>query len=94
MNQYYVYVVTNKSGTLYVGVTNNLERRIFEHKNKLIEGFTKKYAIDQLLYYEIAGDVVRAIEREKQIKGWTRRKKIELIESCNPGWKDLSKGWF
>jgi putative endonuclease len=89
-----VYILTNKSGTLYVGVTNNLERRIFEHKNKLIEGFTKKYNIDQLLYYEITDDVVRAIEREKHIKGWTRRKKIDLIELCNPGWKDLSMGWL
>ncbi|MDI6717270.1 MAG: GIY-YIG nuclease family protein [Actinomycetota bacterium] len=94
MNQYYVYIITNKSGTLYVGVTNNLERRIFEHKNKLIEGFTKKYNIDQLIYYEVTDDVVSAIEREKQIKGWTRSKKIELIELFNPGWKDLSRAWF
>ena len=94
MEQYYVYVMTNKSRTLYTGITNNLERRVYEHKNKLIEGFTKKYNITKLVYYEISNDVEAAITREKQIKGWLRRKKIALIESVNPQWKDLSKGWF
>jgi len=94
MEQYYVYVMTNKSRTLYTGITNNLERRVYEHKNKLIEGFTKKYNITKLVYYEISNDVEAAIAREKQIKGWLRRKKIALIESVNPQWKDLSKGWF
>ena len=94
MEQYYVYIITNKSRTLYTGITNNLERRVYEHKNKLIEGFTKKYNITKLVYYEISNDVEAAIAREKQIKGWLRRKKIALIESVNPQWKDLSKGWF
>ena len=94
MEQYYVYIMTNKSRTLYTGVTNNLERRVYEHKNKLIEGFTKKYNITKLVYYEISNDVEAAIAREKQIKGWLRRKKIVLIESANPQWKDLSEGWF
>ena len=70
MEQYYVYVMTNKSRTLYTGITNNLERRVYEHKNKLIEGFTKKYNITKLVYYEISNDVEAAITREKQIKGW------------------------
>jgi putative endonuclease len=87
-------MMTNKSGTLYVGVTNNLERRISEHKNSLIEGFTKKYKINQLLYYEETNDILAAIEREKQLKGWRRDKKIALIESSNPEWKDLSEDWF
>jgi len=94
MHQYYVYIITNKSGTLYTGVTSNLKRRIFEHKNKLIEGFTKKYCIDQLIYYEMTSDVRSAIEREKQIKRWSRGKKVNLIESLNPNWRDLSEGWF
>ncbi|MFA4906513.1 MAG: GIY-YIG nuclease family protein [Candidatus Margulisiibacteriota bacterium] len=87
-------MMTNKSGTLYVGVTNNLERRIFEHKNALIEGFTKKYKINKLLYYEETNDVLAAINREKQFKGWRRDKKIALIESVNPEWRDLSEEWF
>ncbi|MHB8069159.1 MAG: GIY-YIG nuclease family protein [Desulfobaccales bacterium] len=94
MRQYFVYIMTNKSGTLYVGVTNNLERRIFEHKNSLVAGFTKKYKINQLLYYEETNDVLAAITREKQIKGWRREKKIALIESANPEWKDLSEDWY
>jgi len=94
MEQYYVYIMTNKSRTLYTGITNNLERRVYEHKNKLIEGFTKKYNITKLVYYEISNDVKAAITREKQIKGWLRRKKIALIESVNPQWTDLSEGWF
>jgi len=94
MRQYFVYLMTNKSGTLYVGVTNNLERRIFEHKNSLVEGFTKKYKINRLVYYEDTNDVLAAITREKQIKGWRREKKIALIESANPEWKDLSEDWF
>jgi len=94
MEQYYIYIMTNKSKTLYTGMTNNLERCVYEHKNKLIKGFTKKYNIIRLVYYEISNDVEAAIAREKQIKGWLRRKKIDLIESVNPQWKDLSKGWF
>ena len=85
--------MTNKSKTLYVGMTNNLERRVYEHKNKLIEGFTKKYNINKLVYYETFDNVNDAIRREKQIKGWLRIKKIKLIESMNPKWKDLSEEW-
>ena len=93
MNQYYVYIMTNKSKTLYTGVTNDLERRVFEHRNHLIEGFTKKYRIAKLVYYEATNDVREAITREKQIKGWLRKKKIALIESLNPKWRDLSEDW-
>jgi putative endonuclease len=83
--------MTNKSGTLYTGVTNNLEKRVFEHKNHLIEGFTKKYKISKLVYFEETSDIRVAISREKQIKGWKRNKKVALIESINPDWKDLSE---
>jgi len=89
--QYFVYLMANKSGTLYTGVTNNLERRVYEHQHHLIDGFTKKYKIDKLVYFEETNDVIAAISREKQIKGWTRKKKITLIESMNPDWKDLSE---
>ncbi len=92
--EYYVYIMTNKSRTLYTGVTNNLMRRVHEHKNKLIPGFTSKYNIKILVYYESTSSVHVALEREKQIKGWLRAKKIALIESMNPKWNDLSKGWF
>ena len=81
--------MTNKSGTLYTGVTNNLERRIYEHRHHLVKGFTNKYNIDKLVYFEETNDIHAAISREKQIKGWLRKKKIALIESLNPGWKDL-----
>ena len=90
---YYVYILTSNSGTLYTGVTNNLQRRIYEHKNKLIEGFTKKYNVTRLVHFETFSDANDAIRREKQIKGWTRRKKIVLIESSNPKWQDLSDEW-
>ena len=93
MHQYYVYIMTNKSKTLYVGITNNMERRVYEHKNSLIDGFTKKYHINKLVYFEETNDVIEAIAREKQIKGWLRAKKITLIESSNPEWNDLSKDW-
>jgi putative endonuclease len=83
--------MTNKSGTLYTGVTNNLERRIYEHKHHLVNGFTKKYRIERLVYFEETNDINAAISREKQIKGWVRKKKIALIESMNPDWKDLSE---
>ena len=88
---YYVYLLTNKSNTvLYTGVTNDLQRRIYEHKNKLIDGFTKRYNVDKLVYFEYTTDVNIAIAREKQIKGWTRKKKNDLIEAINPTWEDLS----
>jgi putative endonuclease len=94
MNQYYVYIMTNRSKTLYTGVTNDLMRRVYEHKNKMIDGFTKKYNITKLVYYEETNDIQVAISREKQIKRWLRGKKIALIESVNPKWNDLSEGWF
>ena len=92
--QYYVYIMTNKSKTLYTGVTDNLERRVYEHKKKLLGGFTKRYNITKLVYYEVTNDIHVAIGREKQIKGWLRRKKVALIGTVNPQWLDLSEGWF
>jgi putative endonuclease len=94
MRQYYVYIMTNGSRTLYTGVTDDLVRRVYEHKNKLIEGFTKRYNITRLVHYEVTSDVQAAIRREKQIKGWLRKKKNALIEAANPGWQDLSEGWY
>ena len=82
--------MTNRSRTLYIGVTNNLARRIQEHKERLVKGFTKRYSIDQLAYYEEYDNPQDAISREKQMKGWLRIKKLELIESINPNWRDLS----
>ena len=94
MRQYYVYIMTNNSRTLYTGVTNNLQRRVYEHKNKLVKGFTEKYNIKKLVYYEETNDINSAIAREKQIKGWLREKKIKLIEESNSEWKDLSEEWM
>ncbi|MGB3716234.1 MAG: GIY-YIG nuclease family protein [Candidatus Promineifilaceae bacterium] len=94
MKQYYVYIMTSATGTLYTGVTNNLERRVYQHKNKLMEGFTKKYSVNRLIYVEVFDDIRDAIGREKQIKGWRRSKKIELINSQNRKWKDLSEDWY
>ena len=85
--------MTNKSRTLYTGMTSDLKKRVWEHKQKLVEGFTKKYNISRLVYWEDTGDVHSAIIREKQIKGWLRAKKIALIETMNPEWKDLSEDW-
>ncbi len=93
MKEYYVYIMANKSGTLYTGVTNDLERRVYEHKHKLIDGFTKKYNITRLVYFDSSDDVSAAIAREKQIKGMLRSKKIELIKTKNPLMVDLSEGW-
>ena len=93
MKQYFVYIMTSNSGTLYTGMTNNLQRRVYQHKNKLIEGFTSKYNVNRLVYFEMFGDVRDAIAREKQIKKWRRSKKLELIESMNPKWQDLSEVW-
>jgi putative endonuclease len=92
--EYYVYIMTNKSRTLYTGVTNDLMRRVYEHKNKLVKGFTSRYNIKFLVYYESTSSIRSAIEREKQIKGLLRSKKIALIDSMNPEWKDLSEEWF
>ncbi len=93
MKTYYVYILASKSRTLYTGVTNNLERRVVQHRSKLHEGFTARYNINRLVYYEAFSDIREAISREKQIKGWGRMKKITLIESVNRDWKDLSDGW-
>ncbi len=90
---YYVYLLSSKSRRLYVGVTSNLERRLYEHKNKLADGFTKSYSIDRLVFFESSNDVRVALEREKEIKKWRREKKISLIEAMNPVWEDLSEGW-
>lgn len=91
-NQCYVYILTNKSNkVLYIGVTNNLSRRVYEHKNKLVEGFTKKYKLTKLVYYEIGGSIEDAIRREKQFKKWHRDWKMNLISQFNPEWKDLSE---
>ena len=88
--QYYVYLLTNKTNTvLYVGVTNDLKRRVCEHREKLIEGFTQKYNVDKLVYYEVCESIEGAICREKQLKGWLRSKKNELIARQNPLWRDL-----
>ena len=91
--QYYVYILTNRSGTLYTGITNNLERRTAEHKRGTGSAFTRKYRINRLVYFEATDDVNAALAREKQIKGWLRAKKIALIEAENPSWHDLSEGW-
>jgi putative endonuclease len=93
MKQYYVYILASRSRNLYVGVTNDLERRVYEHKQKLVPGFTTKYNINRLVYFEATEDVHAAISREKQIKGWLRSKKITLIGSVNPTWVDLSDSW-
>lgn len=90
MKYYYVYILTNwNNKVIYTGITNNLLLRVYQHKNKLIEGFTKKYNVNKLVYFQEFYDANEAISAEKKIKGWTRAKKIELIESINPDWKDL-----
>jgi putative endonuclease len=90
MRTYYVYIVASASRVLYVGVTSDLEKRLYQHKRKVIKGFTAKYNVDRLMYYEDYGDAMTAIEREKRIKGLLRRKKIALIEQQNPTWRDLT----
>ena len=91
---YYVYILTNwDDSVMYIGVTNNLERRLYEHHNHLADGFTKKYNVHKLVYYEYTNDVYSALAREKQLKGWTRTKKNTLVTKANPTWKDLSKEW-
>jgi len=95
MKNYYVYLLTNwNNKVMYVGMTNNLERRMYEHKNKLINGFTKKYNINKLVHFEQTSDVNAAISREKEIKKWRREKKDNLVLSSNPEWNDLSDEWY
>jgi len=90
MRDYYVYILTSKrNGTLYIGVTNNLIRRVYEHKTGIIKGFTSKYDVHLLVYYEHTNDIQSAIKREKQLKKWKRKWKLELIEEMNPNWRDL-----
>lgn len=93
-HDYYVYILTNwNHNVMYIGMTNDLERRLYEHKNKLVEGFTKKYNINKLVYFEHTHDVYAAITREKEIKKWRREKKNKLVTTMNPDWKDLSDEW-
>ena len=94
MKNYYVYIMASrKNGTIYIGVTNDLERRVSEHKNNTAEGFTKKYSIHKLVYYEVTNNPESAIEREKHLKKWNRKWKLEIIEKNNPNWNDLSEKW-
>ena len=95
MNDYHVYMLTNRWKTvLYTGVTNSLHRRVWEHKQKHVRGFTKQYNCEYLVYFETYNDITQAIAREKQIKGWTRSKKNALIATLNPEWKDLAAEWY
>jgi putative endonuclease len=89
---YYVYIMGSKSNVLYVGMTNNLQERVYQHKNKLVKGFTEKYNVDRLLFYQEFEDVNDAIEMEKKVKGWVRAKKMELIKTINPEFRDLTEG--
>ena len=93
MASYYVYLLANRSGMLYTGVTNDLERRVVEHKRKARPSYASRYNIRRLVYWEEFGEVEMAIAREKQIKRWRRGKKVALVESVNPGWRDLAEGW-
>ena len=92
--RYYVYMVASRSRTLYTGVTNNLGRRVWEHKEGIVPGFTRRYRAHRLVYFETYANVRRAIDREKEIKAWRREKKVELVNSVNPTWHDLAAGWF
>ncbi len=92
--EYFVYLLASRSGVLYVGVTNNLQRRVLEYRNGTVDGFTKRYRVDRLVWFESGGDVMAAIEREKQIKAWRREKKVALIVQANPAWDDLAQDWF
>jgi putative endonuclease len=95
MNDYYVYILANgRNGTLYVGVTNNIQRRVSEHRVGTSDGFTARYGVKQLVWYEVHGEVHAAIQREKNIKHWSRAWKIALIEKANPDWRDLYSGLF
>ncbi|HBU07370.1 MAG TPA: hypothetical protein DEB09_04800 [Candidatus Magasanikbacteria bacterium] len=94
VNEYYIYIMASKSGTLYTGQTDNIVSRVYEHKNKIIEGFTKKYNCNRLVYYEIYKTRTEALQRETQIKSYNRQKKQELIKLINPEWKDLASDWY
>ena len=95
MKQYYVYIMASKrNGTLYIGVTNDIIRRAYEHKQGIIKGFTQKYKVNKLVYYEMTDDIGYAITRKKRLKAWKRQWKLELIESVNPEWRDLSEDFL
>lgn len=94
MRSYFVYVLASRSRVLYVGVTNDLMRRIYEHKTEALDGFTKRYGVRELVYFEATVNVGAAIAREKQLKRWTRTRKFKLIEANNPDWRDLSIDWY
>lgn len=91
---HFVYIMSSKAKVLYVGMTNNLARRVYEHKNKINIEFTARYNVNRLVYFEETEDEIKAMKREKQIKGWLRKKKIKLIETTNPNWDDLSTPWM
>ncbi len=92
--EYYVYVLSSRSGVLYVGVTNDLQRRVWEHRTGAVDGFTKRYRVHRLVWSESGGAIMAAIEREKQVKAWRREKKVALIVAGNPAWDDLAADWF
>jgi len=95
MITYYVYILASKrNGTLYIGISSNLKKRIYEHKNRIMEGFTKKYDVNKLVYYEETTDIKTALTREKQLKKWNRKWKLDLIEGSNPNWIDLAEAWI
>jgi putative endonuclease len=93
-SEYYVYILSSVSGVLYVGVTNDLTRRVHEHKQKLVPGFTSRYNMNQLVYFESTPDVSAAVAHERQIKGWRRSRKVDLVHSMNPKWEDLAANWY
>jgi putative endonuclease len=90
----FVYILASKTRVIYVGVTNDLVRRVWEHRSGVVAGFTRRYGVDRLVYYEASVDPAGAVSREKQIKGWARAKKVAMIESMNPTWNDLAESWF
>jgi putative endonuclease len=94
LREYYVYIMASHRGTLYIGVTNDLTRRVYEHRNKVAPGFTAKYNVSKLVYFESSDDVASAIARERQIKAWRRSKKVTLLENANLYWDDLASEWF
>ena len=93
MRQFYVYILASRSRRLYIGVTNDLRRRVFEHRLSC-NGFTARYHITRLVHFEVTSNAMAAMEREKQLKGWIRRRKISLIETANPGWLDIATDWY
>ena len=95
VHQYYVYILASKiRGTLYIGMTNDLQRRVYEHKSGIIKGFTQKYGVNKLMYFESFQNVYQAIDREKQLKNWNRQWKIDLFEKENKKWQDLASDWY